>query len=194
MAHRLATKYPLLGALLAALALFLVSADTALAHERVEVGPYLFIIGWENEPPVVGDRNFITIEISRGDERVVEAEASLDLTVEYGGRTFSANLNPTSTPGFYRVDMYPTVRGQYLVKFTGTLGDTAVDFEAEPEEVLPAAVLQFPESPPDTIELQSQIDNLAAQLDTARLLAIGGIVVGIIGIIVGAAGLLRKRT
>ncbi len=193
MLLRLRMKTPFLLAFLAALALLVVTADSALAHDRVEVGPYLLIVGWENEPPIVGDRNFLVIDITKDGEPVEEVEASLNLQVVYGGRTFTSNLNPTLTPGRYHVDMYPTIRGQYILQFSGMIEDLEVEFESEPEEVLPASALQFPETPPDTLELQTEIDDLAAQLGTARLLAIAGIVVGIIGIAVGAVGLLRKR-
>jgi hypothetical protein len=71
--------------------------------------------------------------------------------------------------------------------------DLEVDFEAEPEEVLPASALQFPESPPETTELQSSIEELTTQLETARLMAIIGIVAGVIGIGVGAAAVVLKR-
>ena len=32
------------------------STNIALAHTRVEVGPYAFVIGWLQEPPIVGER------------------------------------------------------------------------------------------------------------------------------------------
>lgn len=194
MFKRLRYLLPLFFAFLIAFVLLLVTAEPALAHDRVEVGPYVIIVGWENEPPVVGDRNFLVIDITRDDEPVEEVEATLDLQVVYGGRTFTANLNPTSTPGHYRVDMYPTIRGQYILEFNGMIEEMEVNFQSEPEEVLPASSLQFPETPPETLELQTEIDNLASQLETARLLAIAGIVVGVVGIIVGAAGLLLRRS
>ena len=33
--------------------------QSALAHTRVEVGPDVLIVGWENEPVIVGERNAI---------------------------------------------------------------------------------------------------------------------------------------
>ncbi|MFZ0545764.1 MAG: hypothetical protein WAM60_10025 [Candidatus Promineifilaceae bacterium] len=194
MKKRLYLKYPLIFAFLLALGLLLTTTRSAFAHTRVEAGPYLLIIGWENEPPVVGDRNFLTIEISKDGQPMEQVEATLDLRVVYGDKSFSANLNPTSTPGLYKVDIYPTVRGEYTVEFTGSIEDTPIDISAQPEEVLPAAVLQFPEAPPETTALQSQIDDLSGQLQTARMLAIGGIVVGVVGLAVGAVGLLIKRS
>jgi hypothetical protein len=190
---RVQITHPLLLAFLAALGLLLVTAVPALAHDRVEVGPYVLIVGWENEPPVVGDRNFLVIDITKDDVPVEQVEATLDLRVLYGGRTFTANLNPTSTPGHYRVDMYPTVRGQYIVEFSGMIEDLEVNVESEPEEVLPASALQFPESPPGTADLQTQIEELSAQLQTARIIAIAGVGLGLVGVIVGGLGLVMKR-
>ena len=44
------------------------------------------------------------------------------------------------------------------------------------------------------LDSDGEIDDLAEQLQTARLLAIAGIVVGVIGLAVGAAALLMKRS
>lgn len=194
MTQHLQLKHPLILAVLIAFTLLLATAESALAHTRVEVGPYLLIIGWENEPPIVGDRNFLIVDISRDGEPVEQVEATLNLRIIYGDQSITANLNPTDTPGYYQVDIFPTVRGEYTLEFSGSIEETAVDLTAQPEEVLPAAVLQFPESPPETTALQSEINDLAGQLQTARLLAIVGIVVGVIGIAVGAAALLMKRS
>jgi hypothetical protein len=51
----------------------------------------------------------------------------------------------------------PTVPGQYTVKLGGTLADTAVDAQVEPEEVQPVDTLQFPsgESTPERADLGS---------------------------------------
>ena len=38
----------------------------ALAHARIEVGPYVIIVGWVEEPVIVGERNAILIEVTQG--------------------------------------------------------------------------------------------------------------------------------
>merc|ERR1712000_791558 len=40
------------------------SFSFAYAHTTVEVGPYEIEVGWQDEPPVVGILNAITIDIS----------------------------------------------------------------------------------------------------------------------------------
>lgn len=171
---------------------FAASARPALAHARVEIGPYTVVIGWLHEPPIVGERNALTIEIGQADAPVEGAEAGLDMEVLYGGRTFRANLAPTTTAGLYTADIFPTVRGQYEVRLFGTLGETAVDETLEPEEVFAADRLQFPEVQPDPRDLQTQIDTLQGQVQTSRWLALGGLIVGLAGVGLAGFSLFRR--
>lgn len=168
--------------------------NPAFAHGRVEVGPYAIVIGWLQEPPIVGERNALTIEITEDEQPVSGAEATLDVEVLYAGRTWRVNMNPTQTPGLYTAVLFPTVRGTYTTRIFGTLGDTDVDVELDPEEVLPASNLQFPQPLPDTIALQEQVDQLQADLQTARTWAFLGVGVGGLGIVLGLAGLLRRKS
>ncbi len=169
----------------------LVSVSPALAHDRVEVGPYVIVIGWEKEPVIVGERNAIVFEISE-DEAPVEG-LELEAQVNYAGETFSGNLSPTGAPGAYSLEILPTVRGQYQVLLSGAIGDTQVNESLEPEEVLPARTLQFPQFAPDALELQATIDDLAGQLQTARLLTIAALLITLVAIVIAVIGLLRSR-
>lgn len=164
----------------------------ARAHERVEVGPYALVIGWLMEPPLVGERNALTLEITEDEQPVTGAEAALDVALLFGPESYRANLNPTLTPGLYTIDIFPTVRGQYTVRLFGTLGETAVDVEVEPEEVFPAGRIQFPEPMPDARELEKEITALEADIQAARTLAYAGIAAGIVGLLVGIVALLKK--
>lgn len=170
------------------------TTQSALAHTRVEVGPYAIVVGWLQEPPIVGERNALTIEITENEQPVIDAEASLDVEVLYAGRTWRVNMNPTSTPGLYTATLFPTVRGVYTTRLFGTLGSTDVDVQVDPEEVLPASNLQFPQALPDTIALQEQVDQLQAELQTARTWAFVGSGAGLVGIAVGLVGLLRRKS
>jgi hypothetical protein len=181
-------------ALMVALFLLLIGVRLALAHARVEIGPYVVIVGWKNEPVVVGERNALVIEVTEDGRPVEGLEGTLDVGVLYAGRTFTGNLAPTEEPGVYAVEILPTVRGLYSVQLSGAIEELQVDEIVEPEEVLPAAVLQFPESPPDARDLQASIDVLSSQLQTARVLAIAGLVLAVLGIGVAAVAILRKRT
>ncbi|MCI0395416.1 MAG: hypothetical protein L0332_01320 [Chloroflexi bacterium] len=168
-------------------------ARPALAHERVEIGPYVVIIGWENEPPIVGERNALVLDVTRDDTPVEGVEGTLEVRVVYAGRSFTGNVTPTATPGHYTIEIFPTVRGQYSLELGGQIEETAVDVTVEPEEVLPASTLHFPEPLPDPQALQTTVDDLSAQLQTARLLAIAGIVVGVLGLALAVFALVRGR-
>jgi hypothetical protein len=168
-------------------------ARPALAHTRVEVGPYVVIVGWRNEPVIVGERNTILIEVNRAEVPVEGLEASLKVQVLYAGRAFIGNLSPTpGSPGVYQVEIYPTARGQYQVQLLGMIEDTAIDEVVEPEEVLSPGVLQFPEVQPEPNVLKNSVDALEAQLQTATTLAIVGIVVGVLGLGAAVFSLLRR--
>lgn len=169
------------------------ATHTVRAHNRVEVGPYAIVIGWLQEPAIVGERNALTIEISENEQPFLGAEATLDMEVLYAGRTWRVNMNPTETPGLYTADLFPTVRGLYTVHLFGTLENTDVDLQIDPEEVFPASNLHFPEPLPDPIAMQEQIDMLQAELQTARTWAFVGAGGGGLGILLGLVGLLRKR-
>lgn len=165
------------------------------AHGSTQVGPYNLVVGWVNEPPIVGERNAILLIVTEDatGEPVVGVEATLDAEILYGAKTFSGNLNPTTTPGEYTLELIPTVRGQFNLHLSGTIGETEVELTTEPEEVFAAARLQFPEAPPDTLALTEQINTLTTALQQTRTLALAGIGVGIIGLVLGLLGLWRRK-
>ena len=179
------------------LVLFWLAAATPItfAHGSTQVGPYNLVVGWVNEPPIVGERNAILLIVTEDatGEPVVGVEATLDAEVIYGAKTFSGNLNPTTTPGEYTLELIPTVRGQFNLHLSGTIGETEVELTTEPEEVFAAARLQFPEAPPDTLALTEQITTLTDELQQARTLALAGIGLGFIGLVLGLIGLWRRK-
>jgi hypothetical protein len=168
--------------------------QTVWAHTRVEVGPYAIVVGWVEEPAIVGERNALELEITEDEIGVTGVEADLNAELTYAGRTFQSNLNPTTEPGVYTVEIFPTVRGQYAVHLSGSIGDVAVDETIEPEEVFPASRIQFPEAQPEPRELQTQVDELTTQLAAARTLSYVGIGVGVLGILLAVVALLRRRS
>ena len=169
--------------------------QAAYAHTRVEVGPYAVVVGWLMEPPVIGERNAVIVEVHEieGNIPVSGVDATLDAEFMYGGQVFRANLNPTETPGLYTAEIFPTVRGQYSVRLFGTIEDLEVDEVIEPEEVFPASRIQFPEAQPEPRDLQQQIVGLEAEVQSARTLAMIGLGIGVLGLIIGAFGLITGR-
>jgi len=170
---------------LVALMAVILNFQLALAHESITVGDYTLEIGWLSEPPVVGQHNAIVVHVSTtSDEQPVEDVSGLTLTISYGGQSKTLTLESLDehTPGQFVAPILPTVPGQYMVHFGGTLGDTAVDAEMEPEEVQPADTLQFP----NVDSTQSE----GGSFGTTEWLAIAGLVSGLAGL---ALSLLNRR-
>lgn len=180
-------------AVLLAAILLTINAATTLAHTRVEVGPYAIVVGWLVEPPIVGERNALVVEISEGETPVADAESDLRAELVYGAQTFRTNLNPTDDPGVYTATVFPTVRGQYAVRLFGTLGDLEIDETIEPEEVFSADRIQFPEPLPDTRELERQIITLEDELQTTRTFSYIALVIGLLGVVIAVVAILKNK-
>lgn len=178
--------------LLVSLLVMIVGIQQVQAHSRAVVGDYIFVLGWESEPPLVGERNSIFLEIEREStgEAISGAEATLVAVVTYAGETLRVNLVPVeSTPGRYHVDLIPTVRGTFSLELTGNVEETEIDLLLDADEVFPPLQLQFPETAPDILSLQAdleeQIESLQTELQTARLLAIGAILLAVVSTVIG---------
>lgn len=178
--------------LTAVFTLFVSTYQLAHAHTRLEIGPYILIIGWLEEPVIVGERNAIIVDVTRNDIPVDDVEATLDLELLYAGNSFRANLNPTDTVGVYTAQVYPTVRGQYSVRLFGDIDGFEIDEIVDPEEVFPASRIQFPEAEPDSFEMETRLELLEANVRTARLTSFVGVAVGLIGTVLGVLGVRKK--
>ena len=181
----------------------LVWSGTADAHERRNVGPYLFVVGWLNEPAFEGQLNAATVRVSDTRENPAKAveglEKTLKIEVVQGGiAAYSGTVRAVfGQPGLYALDMYPTVAGQYRYKVTGTIGTQAVNetFESGPttfNDVQASSALQYPTRVPAGDELSRKLEALQSAADQARILAIVALVIGIAGLLAGAYGLRRR--
>lgn len=142
-------KYLSAACLIAFLALVL-NFQSAFAHESITVGDYEIVYGWLNEPPIAGQMNGVEIFVnntSSGAAQPAEEHIIHSLVVElsYGGETKILTLEPVfDTPGAFDATIIPTIPGLYSLKFSGSLGETAVDTEVELEEVRAPDAVQFP--------------------------------------------------
>ncbi len=143
-------KKTFLPASLLALLMILLTFGIALAHTTVHAGNYEIEVGWVNEPAVVGQRNAVVVNVSDTTAEDKEVDVSkLLVSVSYGGQTKTLELQPLSedTKNQYILPVLPTVAGQYTVQLRGKLGDTDVNLDVQPEEVMAADTLSFPSAP-----------------------------------------------
>lgn len=200
-----------MSAALLALMLVGVAAPSAEAHERRQVGPYVFVVGFQNEPAYVEEPNGASLTVFRTDGQPVEGvDKTLKVEISTGGASRTFNLKPVfNRPGAYVAEFIPTKTGGYTFRFFGTIEGQEINerFESGPnrfDEVQGKADLEFPASVPTNGELAAQIragraaetqwgatptsEQLKQALDRADNARTTGIVVGTIGIAAGLAG------
>jgi hypothetical protein len=179
-------KRSLLIASLLCLVALVLRFQQVLAHEEITVGDYTLEVGWLSEPPVVGQQNAIVVNVSTtGDGQPFENVSALTVTISYGGQDKTLMLQPLGedTPGQFVAPILPTVPGQYAIELGGTLGDTTVDVEVEPEEVQSADILQFP-------SMESSNESVSAGV--ANWLIYLSLLIGLIALILGVMALQKK--
>jgi len=131
----------------AAIVAMIFNFQTAFAHTTVHVGQYDVEIGWTDEPPIVGQRNAIVVNVSNTTNANAQVDISkLTVDVTYGGQTKTLTLQPLSedTTNQYIAPILPTIPGQYTVQLRGQLDTTNISQDVTPEEVVPAETLEFP--------------------------------------------------
>ena len=120
------------------------------------------------------------------------------------------------TPGDYRAWFIPTAPGPYTFHFTGNIKGQKVDekFSSSPttfDEVQDPAQVEFPAKNPTGAQLNARLDREVPRLNEAlaasqsragkaedaasqaRIIAIVGVVVGVLGLAAAGWGLTRKR-
>jgi hypothetical protein len=167
----------------------------ALAHEGIAAGDYEIVFGWASEPPIAGQPNGIVIHVtdnSTGEEQPVEDVSSLIVTLSYGGQSKELEFEALGehNPGEFQAPVLPTIPGKYTLHFGGTLGDTDVDAEVEPEEVQPVETLQFPveENAASTEQAGQSTD-----LGMLNWLTYLSLLVGLIALVLAVMALRRAR-
>ena len=106
---------------------------SAYAHTTIEVGHYEIEVGWQDEPPVVGILNAITIDIREpGDVEgasmgITNAFRNLDATVISGGISKSLDIQSGKYPAEYYGEIIPTNTGKVVVKLVGEINGIEID-------------------------------------------------------------------
>ena len=197
----------------------LFSTDSALGHEHRTVGNYEFVVGWLNEPALAYEPNGLSLRITLfpngvPDEESEEAEAEgqpvegLEETLQAeiiaggGAQTRELTLDPAfNDPGHYESVIIPTVPGDYTFRIFGDLEGQEIDesFTSGPETfsvIEEVDELQFPEQlqAPSTSGSTPASDSSSSSDDTARILGIIGIIVGVVGLGAGGLAIASRRS
>ena len=108
-------NYPLFA--IAGLVVLGFSFSFAYAHTTIEVDPYEIEVGWQDEPPVVGILNAITIDVrDPGDVEgafmgIINSFKNLQTSVVSGGASKVLDINTDPRPGHYYAKIIPTKTG-----------------------------------------------------------------------------------
>ena len=209
-----------------ALTVLMLTAAPALAHEGRKLGDLEMVVGWGTEPAYAGEVNSVQLLLVHHGEPVVDLGDTLDVEVTFGDETEPLTLEPFfevgefGTPGDYRAFLIPTEPGQYSFHFSGTIDGEEVDetFTSGPgtfDDVENPQAAQFPVEQPSTGELAERIDREVPRLtgsieeaqaaanaaaddaSSANTLSLIGIIVGAVGLIVAIIALVwagRRKT
>lgn len=154
------------------LAVLVLVAAPVSAHEHREVGDYEFTFGWRVEPAFVGVFSGPEFRVADADEAPVEGlEDTLQMMVHFGDQSKMLEIRGVfRDPGHYTADLIPTRPGDYAFHVFGMIGDLEVDemftsADGGFSSIEPATDIMFPAPDSDLALLQTQIDDLRAQLE-----------------------------
>lgn len=199
-----------LGAFVLALAVIVLAVPQGVsAHERRDLagGKYQAVVGFLTEPAYQGQVNGLDLAVTSKTEKNADGtakpieglEKTLKAQVLADGKTLDLTLQTRfNMPGKYAAYFQPTAAGQYRFRITGEINGERIDetFESGPgrfNDVQSLAPLQFPNQVATApADLQAQLDAAKSTANTARLIAIAGVVVGVVGLAVGGLALLRR--
>jgi hypothetical protein len=196
-------------------------ATPAFAHEERTIGKYTIAVGFGEEPAYAGQENSVQMFIhDANDNPVNDLGETLQVEVKFGDQATSAmTMEPNfevgefGIPGDYRAFFFPTRPGDYTFHFTGAIKGQKIDesFTSSPStfsSVEDASAVEFPVKDPSTGQLADRltrelprVERTAAaaakrasdKADSAKTLGLIGIIVGAVGVAVGAAALLVSR-
>jgi hypothetical protein len=124
------------------------SAHPVYAHTATMAGDIKMEVGWGTEPPLLGQLNTISVEVSKVSDGkpVANAFASAEVTISKGGDSKKLEVLPGESAGLYTAQIIPTQLGQITVTITGTIAGQKVNNQVNIEDVQDTKILNFPAS------------------------------------------------
>jgi hypothetical protein len=181
----------------------LFNPNIASAHERRDVGPYQFVVGFIAEPAILGEPNGIDLRvIDKASQRPVESvEKTLKAAIAFGGGQARELALRTrfNMPGSYTADLIPTRAGTYVFTFSGSIDGQQVNerFESGPgrfNDVQSRNELSFPVVEASPAELQQALNDARQQASTATMVGTVGLVLGLAALALAGYLFARART
>ena len=187
------------------------AAPAAFAHEERVIGHGKFDVGvgFGTEPAYAGQPNSVQMFLNDAKHKpIIDLGDTLNITVKFGTQTKDlGTMEPNfevgefGTPGDYRAWFIPTRSGPYTFILTGKIGSTDIGTETFTSakdtfaSVTDPGSVEFPVQDPSNAELAGRIAAETPRLqaatssaqdaaDSARTIAIVGIVLGALGLIV----------
>jgi hypothetical protein len=190
----------------------LIGAPAAFAHEQRLVGAYHFTVGWGHEPTYVGAENNVALFIHDAHGNPIDdlgSPPTLQVEVIFGTQKSSplalaASFDPDTklgTHGEFDAAIIPTAAGNYTFHFFGSVNGQRVDqrFTSGPatfNTVQDPTGIEFPAKVPTVPDLAALTGRLSPRVDHATALASSSTsransahTLGLVGVILGAAGL-----
>jgi hypothetical protein len=189
-----------MSAIVLVIASLLIFSGHAYAHERRNVGPYQFVVGWLNEPAYLGQLNSLDLRVTdtRNTQPVVGLEKTLTADVAAGGLSpFTLAVSARfGAAGAYNGWIMPTAPGTYTFHIKGKVDTLDVDekFTSGPGtfgDIEDTSAVQYPASVPVAGALGTKLDAIQSGVDQTRVIAILALVAGLAGI--GAGVFFRRR-
>lgn len=196
----------------ALLFVIIVSSGVASAHEKRNIGPYTFVVGFLNEPAYADQENSLDLTICNGKDcnytvqqglRVVSnpvtnADQTLKAEVIMGSAApLALPLEPRyANPGKYTSYFIPSRAGSYTFHIFGTLQGMQINekFISSPNTFSDVSqVSVYPTTPTQNTGsiLQAQVESAQRSAATATTIGIAGAVLGLLGLVAAGVALLR---
>jgi hypothetical protein len=142
----------------------------AEAHETQQFGNITLNVGWEMEPPLVGELNSIVIEVQENQsgqpESVLNALGNIDSSLSFGRLSEPIEFEPSQNPGTFQSKLIPTRIGPYVVNLQGEIKGENISGTFQIEDVESKQSISFPDKTDLGQEnsLDSNIQNILSQV------------------------------
>jgi hypothetical protein len=183
--------------------------EPAYAGEKNSV--QMFLHDAKTDKPIVDLGDTLKVEVTQGAGSAANDAQKLTMSMEP-----DFEVGEFGTPGDYRAFFIPTTPGTYTFHLTGSIKGQKVDekFTSGPQTFSDAddpAQVEFPVKEPSGLQLDQRIDREVPRLNDAlaasqtrankaedaagqaRIIAIVGVVVGVLGLAAAGYALTRKR-